>query len=457
MSRLSLLGALRDPNRAHLPFLLSGLFFALAGGFSLAVLLPIDAIGGFGLGPRWPALAQVHGHVQTVGFAGLIVVGVALRVAPRFAAAPAPRPALVVALYTTMVAAVALRSLGQALSESEVLRGVMAVGAWLEVAAAIVFAAALWPVGRRALRARDPLLLMIAGAVFWFLMQSLLGAIWLTEAAADGQATLSTRRDATLVFLQVQGFLAVFVVGVAWRVLPVFGGGAGAPRLAVWVATVLIQAGIATTVASLIWWAEAGDRLWALENIGLLSVAAGWCVGVLVSRPWRRPQRLRPVVQPLGRLLQMAMGWLLVGAGLSAFFALRGLVQERGLAGPEMDAVRHLISLGVVFSAIVAMAHLVLPEFGLERIRVRAVGRRALIFGVGISAVAMTRAAPGVADLTTTRSDYWHMAGSGVLGFVLIGWFAFLVVRVVVRRPMLLTEVRQPVAPASAGEGLSSD
>lgn len=437
------LAALRDPDRAHLPFLLTGLFVALAGGFSLALLLPLDALGGFGLGSRWPALAQAHGHLQTVGFTGLVIAGVALRLAPRFAAVPRPSLALGVSLYASLVAAVVLRALGQSLASAAPFRGVMAAGAWLEVLAALLLLVALAPAGRRAIRARDPLILTMVCAALGFAVQALLGVMWLTDAALDGRATIESRRNTVLLFLQVQAFLALFVAGVGWRVVPVFGGGRRAPRPAIAMALLLIMTGVATTTAALVWWAEADDRVWQAEHAGALLLAAGWIVGGVATQPWRRPHRLRPSVQPAGWLLQSAVGWLIVAAGLSVFFAVRGLLDERGLAGPEMDAVRHLIGAGVVLSAIVGVAHIVLPEFRLERLRVERARRRMWLFGAGLSLVAMTRAAPGIADLTTSDSDYRHIAAAAVGGLLLVGWFAFLAVRVVVRRPMLLIEVQQ--------------
>lgn len=63
-----------------MPFIALALGFAIAGGFVLAIVLPVGLALGEA-GPRWPAYVQVHGHVQTIGFVGLIIVGVAHRLA----------------------------------------------------------------------------------------------------------------------------------------------------------------------------------------------------------------------------------------------------------------------------------------------------------------------------------------------------------------------------------------
>ena len=442
---------LADPDRAHLPFLLAGLTFAIAGGFSLAILLPIDAAGGFGLGSRWVALAQAHGHLQTVGFAGLVISGVALRLIPRFTGGRRPGTRLLALIFTVLVLAVLLRALGQSLADHSPFDALMATGAGLEVAAALLFGGAILTSGRRGFIAKDPLLIVIAAAALWFLVQALLGAIWITDTVREGGVALSAGRDTTLVFLQVYGFLSLFVVGIAWRVLPGFAAVPTVPRSAFVATAVLMQVGIALTAGALAWWAETGDRVWQIENAGLLALAAGWIGGVMLNRPWRRPHRLRPAAQPLGRLLQLAMAWLVVAAAVTLFFVLRGFTDSRGLAGPEMDAVRHLIGVGVVLTAIIAMAQIVLPEFALERLTAPAAGRRALLFGIGLSLTAATRAAPGIANTNTSISDHWHIASAGIMGMALIAWFAFLLLRAMWRRPMLLIEIQRRAQGAGAG------
>ena len=76
----------------HEWFLLASLAFAVLGGFTLAVALPVErALDRFDVG--WLSHAQVHGHLQVMGFAGLFVIGVASRLGPRFAGSRIDEPA----------------------------------------------------------------------------------------------------------------------------------------------------------------------------------------------------------------------------------------------------------------------------------------------------------------------------------------------------------------------------
>jgi uncharacterized protein involved in response to NO len=78
-------------DAVHVPFVIVSLAITKGVGLTLAVVLPIQlAVGSIDLG--WIAHAQVHGHAQVVGFAAFFVLGVAMRLAPRFAARPLAAP-----------------------------------------------------------------------------------------------------------------------------------------------------------------------------------------------------------------------------------------------------------------------------------------------------------------------------------------------------------------------------
>ena len=64
----------------HVPFVTAALAFGVLGGFSLAFPLSMEALL-VGLSASWASHAQVHGHLQVLGFAGLCVL---------YASAPLP-------------------------------------------------------------------------------------------------------------------------------------------------------------------------------------------------------------------------------------------------------------------------------------------------------------------------------------------------------------------------------
>jgi hypothetical protein len=438
-----------SPDRAHLAFVAAGVTLAIAGGFSLAVALPIDAALDFNLGPRWLQLVQAHGHLQAIGFAGLVIMGVALRVGPRFAGQHVQRPGLIPLVFLTVIAAVLLRATGQALADHSPFEAVMAAGAWLEVVAALLFAWLIVGATAAAGRRGTPSAVFFVAGSFWFVVQALFGAIWLTDAAIDDATLIPNSRNAVLLFLQFFGFHLMFILGVGLRALPTFFGRDLPSTRHALAAFALIQVAIALTTAAFAWRAVDGGRIWEVESTGLVLLALGFLAALALIGARGAPHRLRPATQPIGRLPQAAMAWLAITSGVLIYFALRGAVDARGLLPSESDAIRHLIGLGVITMAIIGMAHIILPEFGVERLTGRSGKRRAWLFGLGLSIAALSRASPGLtSDLVASESDYWHMASAGIIGFALITWFGWLLLRAARGQTMLLEQVAVNVETA---------
>jgi cbb3-type cytochrome oxidase subunit 1 len=119
-------------------FLIAGL---LLGGWIL--------LGEFVRGVYPPRLfVTAHVHLLLVGFMLMLVMGVATWMFPRPARDDRRyRPELAEAVYWVMTSATALRAaaeLGAGLSGAPLLRGLVAVGGFGQLAGAILFAANMW-------------------------------------------------------------------------------------------------------------------------------------------------------------------------------------------------------------------------------------------------------------------------------------------------------------------------
>ncbi len=68
----------------YVPFVAGAVVFGLIVGFPLGITLAHAAAQGSSLGGRWQALAQVHGHLQLMGWVGLFLMGMGFRLVPRF-------------------------------------------------------------------------------------------------------------------------------------------------------------------------------------------------------------------------------------------------------------------------------------------------------------------------------------------------------------------------------------
>ena len=160
--------------RVHVRFLLAGLALSVGGGLSLAVALPVSAAlrGRIELG--WIEHAQVHGHLQAVGFAGLIVVGVAYRLLPPFAGRPLPFPRFVGPSFVLFLAGLIARAVAQPVSDVGAFGLLLGSSGWLELVGIALFAASALPVLWPKAREGEPFALFLLAGTGWFLVQAAL-------------------------------------------------------------------------------------------------------------------------------------------------------------------------------------------------------------------------------------------------------------------------------------------
>jgi hypothetical protein len=88
---------------------------ALAAGFSIGLYLIIGFGFGLPLSPSTPALMQVHGQVQSLGFVALFIMAVGVQLFPRFHSSRLDRPAQVSLGGLLLAFGIVLRVVGQPL------------------------------------------------------------------------------------------------------------------------------------------------------------------------------------------------------------------------------------------------------------------------------------------------------------------------------------------------------
>ncbi len=415
------------PGAVHVPFIAIALAISILGGFLLGISLPLLAALGIPL-RGWIPHAQIHGHLQAVGFVGLFVVGVAYRLVPNFVGRPTVRfPRLVPISLWLIVVGVLLRAVGQPAAARDAFAALMAAGAWLECAGAACVAVNIIAT-LRPLRA-DPAAPFFLAGVGWFFVQALLGAWWVTSAATERATVIPAARDGLLVLQQLFGFHLMFILGVGVRSFPVF---FAMPRLSIRAVTppfVLAQVGLlAVTLASMSGASSMPSD--ALQNVGTLTLAVGIVWVAALTGWWRPPARIRAASRPFAVTLQLALLWLTLAGALLAVGALRALAAGTLPPWGEVDAVRHMVAVGVILSTMVGMAQLVLPEFASERFTGRQGAWRGIALGALLSVAAALRAGSRLfADALPPTLVQWTMAASGMVALLVILIFAVLFAR----------------------------
>ncbi len=412
-------------ERTHLPFVVGAFVIALLGGFSLALALPIDALIK-GVSLSWVEHAQVHGHLQAVGFAGFFIVGVSYRISPRFTASPLAHPRLVAPSFYLLGAGVLARFVGQPVANLEPFGALMAASGWLELAGVACFALiTLTTISSARLRGDPTALLFSAGAV-WFLVAALLNAVWLTELWLDDRTILAGDRGAAILLPLFFGVHLSFIFGVALRTFPVFFAATRSSLRPQQAAIALAQLGLLLATVAAVVDVAAGPRPWLLEASGLTLVGIALIWLTLFTGWWRSPIRLRPGSQPFALTLQLAMVWCVVAAALLIGASISAVGDGRAVEFATFDAVRHVIGLGVVTTAIVGMAQLILPEFAGERLRRPPGAWRGTGLALALAAATALRASARLfEDQLSFEAFHWLMSIAGTLALAVIVILAY--------------------------------
>lgn len=414
-------------------FLLTALVFGVLGGFTLAVSLPIEAATGR-MDVGWVSHAQMHGHLQVIGFAGVFVIGVALHLAPRFGAGRLHGGALVTPLWVLLSLALLARALAQPLADHGPFAVLLIMGVAAEAGAGVLLLVILVRTLGSAVGAGAPHAWLLTGAAVWFLVQALLGGWWLALLAEDGGTVLRADRNAVLLEMQFFGFLLSAILGVGMRTFPTFFGMPPTPPRSAKVVAVLLHAGVAT------WTLGGVAGIEAVTVMGQGTVGLAILGAVATFGFWRRTYRFAPASRGYIWALQPALAWLAL-TGLALTVSAGRALAEGGVPGTaEMDAIRHLFAVGVVTLLIVAMSQLILPEFASERLVAKPSRWRGLAFGFTISTAALLRGVLPWAGIDAP-ARFWLMAAGGTLGLGAVAAFGVLYVRALRRHRAYLAKI----------------
>lgn len=334
-------------------------FAGLAYGTTLAIATPLGVwmLGGlhWGWGAAGAETAWLHAHLQVFGFFGVLILGVAQHLLPRFAGRPVtlgrPAPWLAAAMAT----ALALRVGGW-------------LGTWpsLPAAAAGVEAAVFVPFGAWVWRALPapalaPTRRQLAVATACLAAACAVEAGARMAALVRGDAGPSPAWIGAAQAVGLYGGVLGWVVGVLVRAGPMFvpgwrvpAGLAGRTWLAMGLSVLLAGAGEVT----------GGRRVGpALARLG---EAAALGTAVLVAATgglWRRPP---PGGLPLyGRggpeLVLFRLAWASAALGLLALGAT-GVLGALGIPPSLLaDAARHLVTVGFLTAVVLAMTFRLVP------------------------------------------------------------------------------------------------
>ncbi|MGH2519202.1 MAG: hypothetical protein ACRDF8_05310 [Chloroflexota bacterium] len=367
------------PRRRHEPYqayLKASLVVAITAGWLLGAveLCAITFHGAFqGVASRLinPALFEVHGQSQIIGWVGLFIMGIAYQVIPRQRRVALHAPGVSYVVLALMLSGIALRAVAQPLAGgSHLFGGLTVLSAALELAGVSVFMGGIIKGRVMADSIQGPERFSRA-ALQWFgvaLVVNLAATIYL---AAQGSAVLPDWLDRGLLIVELFGFITMMIFGVNARNLPLFmavkpvAPDALRPVLRLLPAAVVAAAG-GEVVSTLSGQASQALRLagWA----GILVAALLYVDRVGLVRPRQRRILTAGHSGWYEAYVLAAYSWLVVGLAIELGTAA---AQAAGIPTPAGDlflAGLHAITVGFISTMIMGMAARIVPAFAATRL-----------------------------------------------------------------------------------------
>lgn len=347
----------------HSLLIRTSLALSLLFGFSLGLYLVIGFAFGLPLAASTPALMQVHGQVQALGFVALFIMAVGVQLIPRFHSGRLDRPRQISLGGLTLAAGLVLRVVTQPMAASVPLRaaGLVASGV-LELVGVAVVLHAFYLVIRTSVQPMPTpfgalLPITIAGSLIGSLVLNLVVCLGL----AGGGSVVPFARDEALLHLELWGFAASMVLAVAGRIFPKFLllqptrerilRGA----LALWA--------LGSFGLPLVWLLLDGAALWrAILALAQLAGAGLYVSALCLYATPARPSGTPHVTDPTRRWARLAFGLMLMAAAADFGLAVADVLgYASALTG--LSAARHALAQGFLLPVIVVMAARILPGY----------------------------------------------------------------------------------------------
>jgi hypothetical protein len=423
-------------DHTYLGFIASALVISIAGGFLLAVLLPLAEAGTFGWESRVPQLIQAHGWAQLQGWTGLFVAGMSMRLIPRFAGRPGFHGNVTLPILALLVPSVVVRTVVEPFvggATGDVLTILAGVSGGLGMLGVSTVLCTTLIKGRKR---REPWRYFAwAGAAWW--------AAWAAFAVGAALKSVGNDRyvpaslDDALTWVVIFGCVGNFVFGVQSRSVPVFFGRKTPAVGRVLIPGLMLNAGPLLIALSLL--PLSGAASFRLEGAGLAvaGLAVAWLAPIAGS-VYGTAHRLRPRSRAASRYVLGANITTIAGGLCLTWAGLHTLTSGSYEAYAFRDAARHAFGIGMITMLALGMAQLVAPVFALSRAEPRPPGMaERLPFWLLVGAVVLRMSTGLLADHVELDVRMRTAAVAGALAWLALVLFATTVVRAIRNEPRM--------------------
>jgi hypothetical protein len=362
----------------------------------VAIMLTVGCLWGainllqIGLGKSFLQLRllssiHAHAHAMIFGWVGMFVMGFAYQSFPRFKNTTLWRPGLANLSFYLLAAGIVAGMLADILMPTSASFVLGAVSGVSEITAVVLFMLVLYRTARQSIEPHNPYEKFIASSFLWFLLGTILEAVFFfAKATAHSEHGMIMRIaliDGPLRDIQLLGFAALIIAGVSQRFVPhVYGLGKPAhdrQTLIFW----LINGSLILNIISYV----------LLLTTQKLYFAIGLELAYLLMPLWavllaKQIGVFRKPSQPdrTFKFIRAAYVWLLVACGMMPFFPLYGALTHQVFAHTYMGSHRHAFTVGFISMMILGVSSRVVPILaGIDAKRMNSLWAPFVLFNVG--------------------------------------------------------------------------
>lgn len=371
------------PRRQHEPyqyFLKASLLVAITIGWLLGAveLVAITFHGSLqSLASRLisPALFQVHGQSQIVGWVALFIMGISYQVIPRQRRVAIHTPVMAWIVLALMLGGIVLRAISQPLAAgSHLFGGLTVLSAILELAGLGLFMFGLIQGRVMADSIQGPERFSRA-ALQWFGIALLLNLGATIYIFVQGSSVVPDWLDRTILVVELFGFITAMIFGVNARNLPLFMRVRAAPAEALRPVLLLLPVAVvacATGQAATAFSPTAGHALALGGWAGLIVCASLYVKVVGLVGPRNRQILTAGESNWYEAYVFGAYFSLAIGLALELLVPISQLLHAALPADDLFLAGLHAITVGFISTMIMGMAARIVPAFAATRLYSRA-------------------------------------------------------------------------------------
>ena len=332
------------------------------GCFWGAISLLQIALGKSFLQLRLLPSIHAHAHAMIFGWVGMFVMGFAYQSFPRFKNTTLWRPGLANLSFYLLAGGIVTGMAADMLLPTFASFVLGTLSGLTQVSSVVLFLLILYRTARQSIEPHNPYEKFIASSFLWFLLGTILNAVFFfAKATATSEQTLIMRIaliDGPLRDIQLFGFAALIIAGVSQRFVPQVYGLARSGRDRQTVIFWLMNGSLVLDIFSYV----------LLLTTHIFYFAIGLEVAYLLMPIWamllaRQIGVFNRPSQPdrTFKFVRAAYVWLVIACGMMPFFPFYGVLTHQVFSHAYMGSHRHAFTVGFISLMILGVSSRVVP------------------------------------------------------------------------------------------------